>query len=153
MLEELRTIVACAGTNVGKSPVSTNRHDRSQFSIGSAALTRPEPLWTPTRKVIDVPCLVVKGFIVLAPYRSLFKTGVVKPDARCPIQFGMRRGHLEQTVRRLEVNIASQSTDVGRLVRSYANLVGNNILCKKRRGLSIPDETLEFFVFWVPFAD
>ena len=55
-------------------------------------------------------------------------------------------GRLYQIFRRPEVSIASHSTDVGRLIRSHANLIGIDILCEKQRDLAIPDEAVDFSV-------
>ena len=58
-------------------------------------------------------------------------------------------GRLLQIGCRLGVSIASRSTDVGRLIRSHLNLIGIDILCKKRRDLAISDQAVEFSVFGI----
>ena len=56
-------------------------------------------------------------------------------------------GRLLEIACRLGVSIASHSTDIGRLIRSQANLIGIDSLCKKQRDLAIPDKAVEFSVF------
>lgn len=58
-------------------------------------------------------------------------------------------GRLLQIGCRLGVSIASRSTDVGRLIRFHVNLIGIDILCKKRRDLAISDQAVEFSVFGI----